>query len=249
MKKAIITGLNGTIGPYVKKELDRSGLMVFKWDRNAVSTTDEEEMAQFLEVLEPDYIFHLALGTIEWTSFLARYCLKNKIKFIFTSSESVFAGNGPFHVTDIPNATSDYGSYKIQCETHIRNINPEAFIIRLGWQIGDAFEKNNMLNYLETTYQKFGFIEASENWIISTSYLKETAKWIVKIALEMKPDIYHIEGNDNLSFYELVKLIENKYQKEWNVRKVNTPNRDNRLIDDRIKISNLNEILVIETNN
>lgn len=242
MKKAIITGLNGTVAPYVKSELEKNGIMVFKWDRNAVSISDKEGMIQFLEVLEPDYFFHLAISSIEWTSFLASYCFENKIKFVFTSTESVFSGNGPFSVSDVPNSTSDYGAYKILSEKTIRKKNQYAYIIRLGWQIGDSFEKNNMLNYLEKTYQKQGYIEGSNNWILSASYLKETAKWIVKIALDMQPDLYHIEGNDNLSFYELVKLIEKKFHKDWNVRIVGVPKQDNRLIDSRINVKKVKEI-------
>ncbi len=242
MKKAIITGLNGTIAPYVKKELEINGVTAFKWDRNAVNTSDEVGMTQFLEVLEPDYLFHLALGSIEWTTFLAKYCFEHNIKFIFTSSECIFSGDGPFDITVEPNSTSDYGLYKIQCEKNIIKNNPKAYIIRLGWQIGDNFEMNNMLNFLETTYHHMGYIEASENWLLSACSIKESAKWMVKISLEMEPDIYHIEGNDHLSFYEMVKLIEEKYQKDWNVRKTCIPKRDNRLKDDRINVIKVKEI-------
>ncbi len=247
MKKAIVTGLNGTLAPYVKNVLEEMGVIVFKWDRNAVSTEDEEEMEQFLEVLEPDYFFHLAMGSIEWTKFLAKYCFENKIKFIFTSTESIFQGNGPFTIDFEPNATSDYGLYKIKSEKVIKQNNQNAYIVRLGWQIGDTFSKNNMLNYLESTFQKKGYVEASDKWTLSTCYIKETAKWLVKIAFEMKPDIYQIEGNVDLSFYELVKLLEQIHHKDWKVRKVLLPDRCNCLIDERIHVQKIKDIFSVLT--
>lgn len=77
MKKALITGINGFVGPFLKKELEEHGYEVYGFDLSidddktddqgdgirrvfACDITDVDAVAQIVEEVKPDYIFHLA---------------------------------------------------------------------------------------------------------------------------------------------------------------------------------------------
>lgn len=66
-KKALITGINGFVGPYLKKELEHHDYEVFgidlKGDDKKVFScdiTDPDSVYNTISKVEPDFIFHLA---------------------------------------------------------------------------------------------------------------------------------------------------------------------------------------------
>ncbi len=64
--KAFITGINGFVGNYLRKELERNNIEVFGVDRvgnNGALKCDilnKEELKSILEKIKPDLVFHLA---------------------------------------------------------------------------------------------------------------------------------------------------------------------------------------------
>lgn len=68
MKKALITGSHGFVGPYLKKELEQNGYVVYgvdcqKIDENnyyCADITDKDQIKKVIEKIKPEYIFHLA---------------------------------------------------------------------------------------------------------------------------------------------------------------------------------------------
>jgi len=245
MAKAVVTGLNGTVAPYVKEVLERQGFEVVKFDREQVDNSSEASMRSFLDRVQPTHLYHIATnGPITWHTFLAKYAFEHQIVFVYTSTELVFSdrNNGPYTV-DIPadKEPEGFGGDKLVIEGNIRSVNPQAYIIRLGWQLGDTFEKNNMLATLQRMHERDGRIEASSRWIPTTSFIRDTAEFLYRIPKEMGPDIYHLNGNPGISFYEIAKLVNEKYQKNWNIVETDKPNRDNRLFDSRVNMPMITE--------
>lgn len=239
--KAIITGMNGTVAPYVAKELKKANLEVIVWDRNKVDTSSEESVGRFIKEVQPDLFFHIATGPIEWVEYIAKATKELGIKLIFTSTVSVYSekGSGPYDSLSVPNAEDDYGSYKIQCENTIRAYHPEAIIIRLGWQIGDRIDSNNMFAFLSKQQAQNGFIEASTKWFPSCSFLQDTAETIVNIALNQSSGTYLANSNIKYNFFEIVSYLNNQYKCNWIVQETTTLVRDDRMIDERISIKEL----------
>ncbi len=67
MKKALITGISGFVGPYLKKELEANGYKVYGMDRHGsekhvlkCDITDYSSVYNIIKKTRPDYIFHLA---------------------------------------------------------------------------------------------------------------------------------------------------------------------------------------------
>lgn len=69
MKRALITGINGFVGPYLKNELEQSGYTVFglgtkpykdRPNYYVADITDRDRVREVLNVVKPEYVFHLA---------------------------------------------------------------------------------------------------------------------------------------------------------------------------------------------
>jgi len=245
--RAVLTGLNGTVAPLVKEVLERQGFEVIKFDREKVDNSSEDSMRAFLDQVQPTHLYHIASnGPMTWPGFLAKYAYEHQIVFVFTSSEIVFSDkkNGPYTV-DMPadKDPKDFGGDKLVFENDIRSVNPKAYICRLGWQLGDSFEGNTILAFLQKTHEEQGRIEASSKWIPTTSFIKDTAEFLYRIPKEMEPGIYHLNGNPGISFFEIAKLVNDKYQKGWTIVETDKPIRDSRLLDPRVKMPMITEHL------
>ncbi|WP_027107849.1 sugar nucleotide-binding protein [Lacticigenium naphthae] len=239
--KAMITGMNGTVAPYVYKELKKRNIDVVIWNREEVSIDSEKVVFDFIKETNPDLFFHIATGPVEWIKYIAKATNELGVKLLFTSSVSVFSekGTGPYDIQSVPNSEEDYGRYKIAGENSVKEHNPDAFITRLGWQIGSTTGSNDMFDFLEKEQEENGFIEASSKWYPSCSFLKDTAKTIVDVALEYKPDTYLVNSNKNYSFYDIVNHLKEKNRTNWEIHEIISFVRDDRMYDNRIKIKDL----------
>jgi dTDP-4-dehydrorhamnose reductase len=246
MKKALVTGLNGRIAPYLKQELESRGVDVIAFDRNVLDIENRALQAQFVGNHSIDAIFHLAMGAETWVATLAGIALEHNIPFIYTSTESVFEPSsvGPFTPDSPADATGEYGAYKIACEQAARAANPNSIIARLGWQMFDTFEKDNLLTHVRDMHDEKSYLEASTEWKPAVAFVGHTMDALVNLAFAGTPGTYNIGGNeDGLTFYELVSRINTKYNLDWDIREGKDPSRDGRIIDDRLTVGRITEVL------
>jgi dTDP-4-dehydrorhamnose reductase len=124
----------------------------------------------------------------------------------------------------------------------IKKYPERSHIVRLGWQIGNEPEKNNMLAYLVQGKN----IEASTNWILSTSFMEDTAEALVKLLDSTDFGICHLDSNqDDLSFYEIVIALKEKYNLPINIIQKSEPIRNNRLVAKRDSIASIGDRLYL----
>ena len=244
--KAVITGMNGAVAPIVADYFATREMKVVPFDRSKVDINNEVAIKEFLELERPSLFLHIATGPVEWAEKVAKICYDLKIRFLFTSTVSVFSenGSGPYTIDSEPNAEDDYGKYKRECETKIAAINPDAYIVRLGWQIGHSAGSNNMFDFLERTMAENGFIEASEKWFPSCSFLEDTAETLFDIVTNFPSALYLLNSNKKSSFYDIVKGIDNG-KNRWKVIPGSSLERDDRMFDDRVNIVSIEEKLGI----
>jgi dTDP-4-dehydrorhamnose reductase len=242
--KAIITGMNGTVAPEVAKYFMAMGVNMIAFDRSKIDINNENMIADFLQAEKPDWFLHIATGPVEWAERVAKICRELNIKFLFTSTVSVFSehSSGPYTVESVPNAEDDYGRYKIECEKRIIAVHPEAYITRLGWQIGRSAGSNQMVDFLERSMAEKGHIEASVKWYPSCSFLEDTAAALYDIVMNFPSGLYLLNSNKRSTFYEIVSAM-NKQNKRWNVTRGSNPNRDDRMFDERVKMISVEEKL------
>lgn len=236
--KAIITGLNGTVAPVLAQHLSDSGHLIIPWDRSVVAIDNPDAIRNFISETKPDWFFHLATGSPSWAELVARACAEQGIKFLFTSSVSVFSTSqrGPFPVNVSPEPGDDYGRYKLECERRVQSANPDALVARLGWQIGTAPGGNHMVDFLERTFKTEGRIEASIHWYQACSFLPDTAQSLAQLMQAYPAGLYHLDGNPGLNFHEIVTNLNRLRNGHWVVSPVDTPILNNRMVDSRIQV-------------
>ena len=233
--RALVTGSSGTVGTALRGELQRGGHEVVRWDRARTSTRDYAAMEAFVAEAAPDVLFHLAVGdwsvTYEWTSELAWICRQRGIAFVFTSTVMVFtpARAGPYSIGHTPDAAQGYGGHKRAAEERVRHQNPEARIARLGWQIGESSQGNQMLAWLTER----GGGELSTRWLPACSFLDDAAVALVRIA-QMRPGLYQVDANEGWSLHDIGCALKQRHGADWTIVPTGSPVHDQRMHDPRI---------------
>ena len=234
--KTLVTGLNGTVAPVLARALRAAGHDVAAWDRARVSIEDSTAIRGFIARERPDAFCHLAAGSPAWAEESARTCAELGIRFLYTSSVSVFsaAQAGPFPVTAVPEPDDDYGRYKLDCERRVRAAHPEARVARLGWQIGTDFTGNHMGAHLERVAREQGRIEASTRWFPACSFLEDTARSLLQILWELPAGLYQVDGNPGLDFHAIASGLSRFHGHRWPVVPVAGLVQNHRMLDDRV---------------
>jgi len=246
--KVLITGLGGTVGRALGAQLRGEGHEVIGWDRSAVPIDRYEAMDAFVAATAPDAVVNLAIASrptgryqeswlvnYDWPSELAWICRQRAIRFFHTSTVMVFspAAAGPFTIESEPDATEGYGYEKRRAEARVLYQNPEATVIRLGWQIGDAAGSNNMIDYLERQAREHGRVAASSRWLPACSFLPDTAVALAR-ALAAPPGLYQIDGNERHTMLEIARALSALHSGRWEIAETTEPAQDQRMIDPRL---------------
>jgi dTDP-4-dehydrorhamnose reductase len=237
--KALLTGMNGTVAPVLAESLAASGYAFLPWDRELHPIDNREAVEGFIVSESPDLLCHLAMGSPDWTEWMAQICAERDIPFLFTSTVSVFSSSqvGPFSIEDTPQPQDDYGRYKLECEQRIQAANPNAWIVRLGWQIGSSPGGNHMVDYLDRTYREKGVIEASTEWFPGCSFLPDTAETLTTILEGMPSGLYHLDGNPGLSFHEIALGLNRLQGNPWKVVPAANLVQNHRMLDPRVTVA------------
>ena len=240
----LITGMNGTVAPVLADVFRSHHYDITAWDRSVVSTTDPAVMEAFVDRVQPDLLLHIGMGSAEFAETLARLSFERNIPFLFTSTASVYADEqkGPHAPTVMPAATDEYGAYKRTCERLIQAVNPDAHIVRIGWQIGQTAGSNNMIDYLER-HAAAGPIPASTQWYPSCAFLEDTAQTLYTIVTTYTPGLYLANGNSDHSFFEIVTALNTLHGSKWQITEDNSMTRDDRMTDERVTIRPISERL------
>ena len=253
--KVLITGLRGTVGRALEARLRADAHEVIGWNRDAVPIDNYDAMDRFVADVAPDAIVNLAIASQptgrdneqwvvnhEWPSELAWIARQRGIRFLHTSTVMVFAGQGPFTVDSIPDTPDGYGCHKRLAEARIHAQNPDAIVVRLGWQIGEAPGSNNMIDYFDRQVREIGHVTASACFLPACSFLPDTADALAR-ALAAPPGLYMIDGNEGWSHARIARALAPRFG--WTVEETLEPARDERMIDPRLGVASLKTRLAL----
>lgn len=239
-QRILMTGLNGTVAPFIKAKLELSGFDILPWHRDIVPPEDRVACSEFLDQVEAEAVFHIGMGPEGWAEQMAEWCKQHCKPFVFTSTASVYASTtaGPFTVEDQPDSTEDYGTYKQRCEELITEVNPGALIVRLGWQIGKAPGNNNMVDYFSK--QASGRqLKLSRNWFPACSFLEDTADVVIKLFTEGRQGLFLLDGNPGLNHYEIGMKINEILDHPWDIEPVDEPVMNSLMRDARVQVRSI----------
>lgn len=254
---ALLTGASGTVGQVLAAHLRASGHGVTAWDRAAATPDDYAAMERYVRAVAPDVLFHLAIAStptgradegelvnVTWPSELAWLTRQLGIRFVFTSTVMVFSDDarGPFSVAAAPDAAEGYGAQKRRAEERVWMQNPEARIVRLGWQIGDGTGGNEMTTWARAQQTAHGHVEASTRWLPACAFVDDTAAALVRAA-DHRPGVYHADSNDGWTFFDIVSALAARAVRPWVVTPTHGFAFDQRMHDARLGMPGLSDRL------
>ncbi|SEM40117.1 dTDP-4-dehydrorhamnose reductase [Stigmatella aurantiaca] len=255
--RAIVTGATGTIGSRLCEHLRHQGATVVPWDRRQVPIDDYGAMERFVREVAPDVLFHLGAvsqpsdwspaawgSNYEWASELAWLTRTLGVRFLFASTSMVFSGAapGPFTRDSRPDASEGYGGAKRQAEERVLSQNPQARVVRLGWQIGEQPTGNNMVAFLEARMREEGRVEASTRWYPACVMLEDTVRVLPALAWA-EPGVFMLDANERWSFHDIALALNARHGGRWHVVATEHPVLDQRMRDDRVAVASLKQRL------
>ena len=242
MKKVYLTGITGTVAPYIKETFLKEGYHVDDTHMRINHIKDIQTLKSHIEKSKPDLIIHAALGSIETTEMLAEYSYLKNIPFVYISTVSVYEDNngGPYHKEDTIHVKNEYGLYKYTSEQRALTSNPNTYIMRIGWQISPKAdtESNNMFKFIKDNTNEHGIITVSNQFYPSASFLDDTANAVIDI-IKKPPGLYLVNGNPKYSLYEILHLLKDKFKLHIEIQKDDTFQRNDLMIDHEVTIQSL----------
>ncbi len=255
--RIVVTGGRGTVGRILVGQLRASGHEVVLWLRDEVPVDDLQAHRVFLSKLKPAVLYHLAIASTptglanedtlvncDWPIGLAALARELSIRFIFTSTAMVFSNDavGPLRPDSIPDAVEGYGHQKKLAETGVRQLNRDAVIVRLGWQIGDSPGSNNMIDFVHQNLEGEGQVKASQKWLPACSFLQDTADALMGL-MGRDPGLYMIDSNRGWNFFEILTALKALHNADWTVACSQDFVLDQRLIDPKMNVPPLSDHL------
>jgi dTDP-4-dehydrorhamnose reductase len=112
-------------------------------------------------------------------------------------------------------------------------VNPQAYVIRIGWQIDpeQRTDTNNMFRFFQDQLNQQGKIVVSDQYFPSSSWLDDTGKALVNLIRDHPGGLYHLNGNTNDSLYTIASKLNKQFSKKWIIEKDDTLKRNDVLLD------------------
>tara|TARA_B100000959_G_scaffold205245_1_gene215123 strand:+ start:480 stop:1295 length:816 start_codon:yes stop_codon:yes gene_type:complete len=163
---------------------------------------------------------------------LSDFCEKNKIKFIHITTDCVFSGNeGEYQEDCLHDCIDIYGKSKSLGEpdncmvirTSIIGIEKTNFVHLLSWVIS---QKGKSVN---------GFLNHLWNGV-TTNYLSNIVEDIISRDL-YEQKLFHVHSPKDITKYELLKIINNKFNLKLNINPINASLKINRTLRSKNKLT------------
>lgn len=178
---------------------------------------DNSALNKILETLNPDFVISSIRGDFSLqleahhviTGFLEKD--KNK-KIIFISTSNVFDGEmEKVHTeVDIPKAKSDYGRFKIDCETLLLGkLGKQAIILRIPevWGVNCP----RLINLINSIKEQKS-VQAYENIYMNYVTDEQIARWILYIIKNDLQGVFHVGSSDICEYIQFREKLRKRLQ-------------------------------------
>jgi dTDP-4-dehydrorhamnose reductase len=226
----LVTGAYGQLGSELSSlAADFSGAQFFFTDYDSLDITDAGNIDRFFRMAKPDMVINCAAYTavdlaekeqekavnlnVTGPGLLAEACRVYHARLIHVSTDYVFNGSAcvPYDEDIQADPQGIYGLTKLDGENRVRDILPEAVIIRTSWlysQFGNNFVKTMLRLGRERQLLRVVFDQAG-----TPTYARDLANAILHLirASETpegwKSGIYHYSNEGVCSWYDFAREI------------------------------------------
>jgi len=220
--KVLVSGCRGMLGTDLMGVLE-STHEVIGVDLEEVDITDPKAVEEQVAALAPDVLINAAAYTdvdkseqqedvafrvnADGAANLALACRAGRIRLIHVSTDYVFDGRAerPYSEEDPPNPLGVYGRSKWEGEKRIREILPEACLIRTAWLYGKA-GKNFVKAILAQAGEKYR-LRVVDDQRGSPTYTLDLAMALRTAAEKGLEGTYHVTNRDSCSWLGFAEKI------------------------------------------
>jgi dTDP-4-dehydrorhamnose reductase len=220
--RLVVTGAGGDLGraflAHVPAHHD-----VHAFDRDALDVGDHDAVRQVVEPLRADAILNFAAftrvdqnETDQARAFrdnalgpqhLALAARVSGAVLLHVSTDYVFDGEkgAPYNETDEPAPLSVYGRAKLAGERFVRQIAPEAFVVRVGHVYGGGND------YLSRTVRRLAageMVGGLADRRGSPTFVGHLAERILPLVLTRRYGLYHLGGPQPASWFEVLTRVQ-----------------------------------------
>ncbi len=225
--KVLVTGAAGQLGQDVITELKCRGHIVVGSDLSGsdidFDITDYEDVFHSISSVNPDAVIHCAAWTnvdgaedesnrqivyninASGTRNLAKACKTANIKFLYTSTDYVFSGEGnePWKADcHNYNPINVYGDSKLKGEQAVSELLEKSFIVRIQWVYGAGGK--NFIKTMLNIGKKHKSVRVVSDQIGTPTYTKDISRAFADIIESDKYGYYHVRNEgDFISWYDL----------------------------------------------
>ena len=217
--KLLVTGGAGYLGSEVARLAEERG-----WDVLAtrlgrepphgrpvrLDIRDVDEAARVFSGEAPDVVIHTAYrqsdaevqgAVVEGTRNVARAARRAGARLIHVSTDLVFDGerDGRYAEDDEPRPVSRYGEAKLAAEQLVRELHPDALIIRTSLLYGKPGPQEALALRND--------IEFYTDEIRTPARVEEVAAALLELAATDLAGVLHVAGPEAVSRYELARLL------------------------------------------
>jgi dTDP-4-dehydrorhamnose reductase len=231
--KFLITGSAGLIGSQVVKDLIKENHTVYSCYHNEkpihgipiqMDLNDKEKIIKNLTTLKPDKIIHLAAITnvdlcetekelstkinTESTEILAKEAAKQKIFFVYVSTDYVFDGvEGMRKENDSVNPLQFYGKTKLGGEKKLNELASNWCIVRTSTPFGIHNKKKSFPLWVKENLELKKEIKVLTDQFTSPTYVPNLSKMLIELSLREITGIINLGGLTRISRFQLAVLV------------------------------------------
>lgn len=230
-KRMAVIGVNGQLGnDLIRLLLQENSYRSIPLTHQDIEITDQNSIINVLDAIQPDIVINAAaynkVDEIESNpekaflinslsnKYLASYCNKKNITFVYISSDYVFGINQerktPYIESDCPGPISAYGISKLAGEYFTRYECEKHFVIRTCGLFGTATDTGKGRNFITSILriaQEKNQVKVVNDQTITPTYTYDLAKQIIALIKTNVYGLYHASAEGSCTWYEFAKEV------------------------------------------
>jgi len=227
--KLLITGASGFCGRRAATYFSGQGHSVFTPSRQELDITQSDEVLQWCLHHRPDAVLHCAavsdtgvcqrepertaLTNVTGSENLAKACAAIGTRFVFCSSDQVYAGSplpGPHRESEPLSPHTAYAFQKKQAEEQCQKHCPDTVVLRLSWMYSTVSLPGEHGHFLSTLRTAMADESASISWPIYDRRGITDVDCVVKhlpAALRLPAGVYNFGATNDQDTYHTVEHV------------------------------------------
>ena len=227
--KILITGSSGFLGRRAAAHFSRLGHSVLTPSHRELDIADKASVEHWFRVHQPQAVVHCAAISdtglcqrepalsmrvnVTGSTNLAEACGQTGAKFLFCSSDQVYAGSplpGPHEETESLSPQNTYGQHKLLAEQRCQALCANAVSLRLSWMYSSRFLPGDHGQLLTTLQAAMQDPSVPLTWPIHDRRGLTDADCVAAMlpaALNFPPGVYNFGGENDTDTYHTIRSV------------------------------------------